>query len=44
MRKQSSSRSPGFPKKFGHRYDAKYAPLTGPDGNLTGALFVGVEK
>lgn len=29
---------------FGHKYDADYAPLTGADGKLTGALFVGVEK
>lgn len=29
---------------FGHKYDAEYAPLTGADGKLTGALFVGVEK
>jgi methyl-accepting chemotaxis protein-2 (aspartate sensor receptor) len=27
---------------FGRRYDASYAPLTGADGKLTGALFVGV--
>ena len=27
---------------FGQKYDAKYAPLTGEDGGLTGALFVGV--
>ena len=29
---------------FGHKYDAKYAPLTGADGKLTGALFVAVAK
>jgi hypothetical protein len=29
---------------FGHKYNAKYAPLTGADGKLTGALFVGVAK
>jgi hypothetical protein len=29
---------------FGHKYDAKYAPLTGTDGKLTGALFVAVAK
>ena len=29
---------------FGKKYDADYAPLTGDDGKLTGALFVGVEK
>lgn len=29
---------------FGHAYDANYAPLTGDDGRLTGALFVGVTK
>jgi hypothetical protein len=29
---------------FGHKYDANYAPLTGEDGRLTGALFVGVPK
>lgn len=27
---------------FGQKYDAKYAPLTGKDGRLTGALFVAV--
>ncbi len=27
---------------FGQKYDAKYAPLTGEDGQLTGALFVAV--
>ena len=27
---------------FGRKYDAQYAPLTGGDGQLTGALFVGV--
>jgi hypothetical protein len=29
---------------FGKRYDGYYAPLTGSDGKLTGALFVGVPK
>jgi methyl-accepting chemotaxis protein len=29
---------------FGHDYKAAYAPLTGEDGELTGALFVGVPK
>ncbi|MFA5949412.1 MAG: Cache 3/Cache 2 fusion domain-containing protein [Hyphomicrobium sp.] len=29
---------------FGKDYDAKYAPLVGNDGKLTGALFVGVPK
>jgi hypothetical protein len=29
---------------FGRKYDADYAPLTGSDGQLTGALFVGVAK
>lgn len=29
---------------FGHSYDANYAPLTGDDGKLTGALFVAVAK
>lgn len=29
---------------FGHKYEASYAPLTGDDGRLTGALFVGVAK
>ena len=29
---------------FGHDYQADYAPLTGEDGELTGALFVGVPK
>lgn len=29
---------------FGRNYDAYYAPLTGEDGGLTGALFVGVTK
>lgn len=29
---------------FGHKYAASYAPLTGADGRLTGALFVGVAK
>jgi len=27
---------------FGKNYQANYAPLTGEDGKLTGALFVGV--
>jgi hypothetical protein len=29
---------------FGRKYDAEYAPLTGKDGKLTGALFVGVPE
>ena len=29
---------------FGRKYDANYAPLTGEDGRLTGALFVGVAE
>lgn len=29
---------------FGKQYEANYAPLTGEDGNLTGALFVAVGK
>ena len=29
---------------FGKNYQANYAPLTGEDGKLTGALFVGVPK
>jgi cache 3/cache 2 fusion protein len=29
---------------FGRAYDANYAPLTGADSKLTGALFVGVAK
>lgn len=29
---------------FGRDYQADYAPLTGEDGQLTGALFVGVPK
>ena len=29
---------------MGKKYDANYAPLTGADGELTGALFVGVPK
>jgi methyl-accepting chemotaxis protein len=29
---------------FGRKYDADYAPLTGGDGRLTGALFIGVAK
>ena len=29
---------------FGRDYQANYAPLTGKDGQLTGALFVGVPK
>ncbi len=29
---------------FGKKYDANYAPLTGADGKVTGALFVGVAK
>lgn len=29
---------------FGHKYDAKYAPLTSDDGKLTGALFVAVPE
>jgi cache 3/cache 2 fusion protein len=29
---------------FGKKYEANYAPLTGQDGKLTGALFVAVAK
>ena len=29
---------------FGQNYQANYAPLIGEDGQLTGALFVGVPK
>ena len=29
---------------FGGNYDSNYAPLTGADGKLTGALFVGARK
>jgi hypothetical protein len=29
---------------FGRDYQARYAPLIGEDGQLTGALFVGVPK
>ncbi len=29
---------------FGRKYEANYAPLTGEDGRLTGALFVAVTK
>jgi methyl-accepting chemotaxis protein-2 (aspartate sensor receptor) len=29
---------------FGRTYEANYAPLTGDDGRLTGALFVAVTK
>jgi methyl-accepting chemotaxis protein-2 (aspartate sensor receptor) len=29
---------------FGRKYEANYAPLTGSDGKLTGALFVAVTK
>jgi hypothetical protein len=29
---------------FGRKYDANYAPLTGDDGRLTGALFVAVSR
>ena len=29
---------------FGRKYEANYAPLTGDDGRLTGALFVAVRK
>ena len=29
---------------FGREYHANYAPLTGEDGQLTGALFVGIAK
>jgi hypothetical protein len=29
---------------MGKKYDANYAPLTGADGELTGALFVGMPK
>ena len=32
------------PKGFGKKYDANYAPLTGADGKLTGALFVAVPE
>src|SRR6476660_7477011 len=28
----------------GHDYQANYAPLTDKDGQLTGALFVGIQK
>ena len=34
----------GEAEVFGRKYDADYAPLTGDDGRLTGALFVGVPK
>ena len=34
----------GEAQVFGRKYDADYAPLTGEDGKLTGALFVGVAK
>ena len=34
----------GPAKVFGRDYQANYAPLTGADGQLTGALFVGVAK
>jgi hypothetical protein len=29
---------------YGKKYDANYAPLTGDDGKVTGALFVGIAK
>ena len=29
---------------FGKKYDANYAPLTGADGKVTGALFVATRK
>jgi cache 3/cache 2 fusion protein len=29
---------------FGRKYEANYAPLTGDDGRLTGALFVAVSR
>lgn len=29
---------------FGKKYDANYAPLTGKDGRVTGALFVAVAR
>lgn len=29
---------------FGRKYEANYAPLTGEDGKLTGALFIAVAK
>ncbi|HET9294320.1 MAG TPA: Cache 3/Cache 2 fusion domain-containing protein [Gemmatimonadales bacterium] len=29
---------------FGRKYEANYAPLTGADGRVTGALFIGVTK
>jgi hypothetical protein len=41
MKKRSYS---GEATVFGHKYEASYAPLTGDDGRLTGALFVGVAK
>jgi hypothetical protein len=34
----------GPAKLFGHDYEANYAPLLSDDGNVTGALFVGVPK
>jgi hypothetical protein len=34
----------GDAKVFGREYEANYAPLTGEDGHLTGALFVAVAK
>jgi len=34
----------GPAKLFGHDYEANYAPLVSDDGELTGALFVGVPK
>ena len=34
----------GESQVFGKKYDANYAPLTGDDGKVTGALFVGVAK
>jgi hypothetical protein len=29
---------------FGRKYEGSYAPLTGEDGELTGALWVGIPK
>jgi predicted membrane-bound mannosyltransferase len=40
---QKSSYS-GDATLFGKKYEASYAPLTGQDGKLTGALFVAVAK
>lgn len=41
MKKHSYS---GPSTVFGKKYDADYAPLTGADGKLTGALFIGAAK